>query len=549
LSTHYHSQYWAYALTIRGATDTVDNLSRAIANARVDLNPHQVDAALFAVGSPLSRGVILADEVGLGKTIEAALVISQRWAERRRRILVVVPASLRKQWQQELEEKFFLPSLVLEANAWNRARTEGNANPFDQANRVVICSYHFAASRRDEVEAVPWDLAVVDEAHRLRNVYRPAAKVSKALVGALEGRAKLLLTATPLQNSLMELYGLVSIIDPHVFGDQTSFREQFVRAPNESGRDEALRLRLADICKRTLRRQVLEYVRFTKRIPLTQQFIPSDAEQALYDQVSAYLQGEVLIALPRAQRMLMTMVLRKLLASSSFAIAGTLRVLLDRLRGLQTEALADAVADDYDGLPDEADEWGTEDPAAPSDDRPDPAALASEIAALSGYLALADSIADNAKGGALLRALGVAFERTATIGAPRKAVVFTESRRTQDYLFRLLNENGFGGEVVMLNASNSDPASRAIYDTWRERHATDGVASGSRPVDIKAAVTERFRDEATILLATEAAAEGVNLQFCSLVVNYDLPWNPQRIEQRIGRCHRYGQTHDVVVVN
>jgi hypothetical protein len=549
LSTHYHSQYWAYALTARGATDTVDNLSRAISNARVDLNPHQVDAALFAVGSPLSRGVILADEVGLGKTIEAALVISQRWAERRRKILVVVPASLRKQWQQELETKFFLPCAVLEAGAWNRARTEGNTNPFDQTDRVVICSYHFAADRRDEAAAVPWDLVVVDEAHRLRNVYRPSAKVAKALVGALEGRAKLLLTATPLQNSLMELYGLVSVIDPHVFGDQASFRDQFVRAPNEVGRNEALRLRLADICKRTLRRQVLEYVRFTKRIPLTQQFIPSDAEQALYDQVSAYLQGTTLHALPSAQRMLMTMVLRKLLASSSFAIAGTLRILLNRLRGLQTEALAEAVAEDYDGLPEEADEWTPEDVEPPPDGRPDPAELAREIEALSGYLALAESIADNAKGGALLRALGIAFDRTTTVGAPRKAVVFTESRRTQDYLFRLLTENGYAGQVVMLNASNSDPASRSLYDAWRARHATDGEASGSRSVDIKAAVTEAFRDHAAILLATDAAAEGVNLQFCSLVVNYDLPWNPQRIEQRIGRCHRYGQKHDVVVVN
>ena len=549
MSTHYHSQYWAYALTAQGATDTVDNLSRAISNARVDLNPHQVDAALFAVSSPLSRGVILADEVGLGKTIEAALVISQRWAERRRKILVVVPASLRKQWQQELEQKFFLPSIVLEAGAWNRERAEGRVNPFDQNDRLVICSYHFAAGRRDDVAAVDWDLVVIDEAHRLRNVYRPGAKTAKALIGAVEGKSKLLLTATPLQNSLMELYGLVSIIDPHVFGDQASFRDQFVRAPNEAGRNESLRLRLRDICKRTLRRQVLEYVRFTKRIPLTQQFVPSDDEQALYDRVSAYLQGESLIALPSAQRMLMTMVLRKLLASSSFAIAGTLRILLNRLRGLQSESLADAVADDFDALPEESDEWSSEDEPSPSDDRPDPAALAREIDDLSHFLELAEKISENAKGGALVRALGVAFEQTTAVGAPKKAVVFTESRRTQDYLFRLLTENGYAGQVVMLNASNGDPESRRIYDVWRERHATDGVPSGSRPVDIKAAVTEAFRDEATILIATEAAAEGTNLQFCSLVVNYDLPWNPQRIEQRIGRCHRYGQKHDVVVVN
>ena len=171
MSTAHHAQYWAYALTLKSSADTVESLSRTISNARVDLNPHQVEAALFALRSPLSRGVILADEVGLGKTIEAALVISQRWAERRRKILVIVPASLRKQWQQELLEKFFLPSVVMERKAYNKHLAEGKRNPFDLDGQIVICSYPFVARNQDEVHAVPWDLVVIDEAHRLRNIY------------------------------------------------------------------------------------------------------------------------------------------------------------------------------------------------------------------------------------------------------------------------------------------------------------------------------------------------------------------------------------------
>jgi SNF2 family DNA or RNA helicase len=115
MTTAYHSKYWAHALMLRGATGTIEALSRSIAGARVDLNPHQVDAALFAIRSPLTKGVILADEVGLGKTIEAGIVIAQRWAERKRRILVIVPATLRKQWQQELETKFYLPTRILDS--------------------------------------------------------------------------------------------------------------------------------------------------------------------------------------------------------------------------------------------------------------------------------------------------------------------------------------------------------------------------------------------------------------------------------------------------
>ena len=218
MTTPYHSQYWAHALTLRGSGGEIAALSRSIANARVDLNPHQIDAALFALRSPFTNGAVLADEVGLGKTIEAGIVLSQRWAERRRRILVIVPAMLRNQWQQELSEKFFIPSEVLDSRGFNRLKKEGVANPFDQADKAVICSYNFAAAKSAEVSRVPWDAVVIDEAHRLRNVYRsrtrfnnnPAARKSMAhrITDAAGKAPKLLLTATPLQNSLLELFSL-----------------------------------------------------------------------------------------------------------------------------------------------------------------------------------------------------------------------------------------------------------------------------------------------------------------------------------------------------
>ena len=321
-STRYHSQYWAHALTLRGSGGEIAALSRSIANAKVDLNPHQIDAALFALRSPFSNGVLLADEVGLGKTIEAGIVLSQKWAERRRSILIVVPAMLRKQWQQELDEKFFLPSEVLDSRIFNRHVREGIANPFAQQDKIIICSYHFAAAKAAEVSRVPWDVVVIDEAHRLRNVYRsrqrlqnnPGARKSLAhtMTDAIGNAPKLLLTATPLQNSLLELFSLVSVIDPHVFGDASSFRDQFIRNADEGVRNIELRQRIAPVCTRTLRKQVTEYVLFTNRVPITQDFLPTEEEQALYDEITAYLQRDVLYALPAGQRQLITMVLRKL---------------------------------------------------------------------------------------------------------------------------------------------------------------------------------------------------------------------------------------------
>ena len=168
---------------------------------------------------------------------------------------------------------------------------------------------------------------------------------------------------------------------------------------------------------------------------------------------------------------------------------------------------------------------------------------------MEAFRDLAVSITENAKGLSLMQALDAGFSKARALEAAEKAIIFTESRRTQDYLLRILEESRFANQVVLFNVSNNDSKSREIYSRWKERHAGSDKVTGSRTADMRSALVDYFRDEAKIMIATEAAAEGVNLQFCSLVVNFDLPWNPQRIEQRIGRCHRYGQKHDVVVVN
>ena len=551
--TDYHAKYFAHELTKRCSSDSVEKLAALLIDAQVDLNPHQVEAALFAFKSPLSMGAILADEVGLGKTIEAGIVISQRWAERKRKILIIVPSSLRKQWNQELLDKFFLQSHILEASTFNSALKHGKKNPFEHKD-IVICSYHFARNKSDFLIGVKWDLVVIDEAHRLRNVYKPSNKIARTLKEVLQGTPKILLTATPLQNSLLELYGLVSFVDDYAFGDMKSFRAQYARLTNQDTYAE-LKTRLAPICKRTLRRQVLEYIKYTNRIPITQEFIPTPEEQTLYDMVSEYLRRENLQALPASQRTLMTLVLRKLLASSTFAIAGALDALARKLNArlrdneqAQEEAEAE-LAEDFESLEELQDEWNDDNESQEMLTQADIAAIQAEIADLEAFRDLAVSIAENAKGGALIKALKIGFQKATSLGALRKAVIFTESRRTQSYLVRILEAQGYADKLVLFNGSNNDPGSRAIYADWKERHADSDRVSGSRTADLRSALVDFFRDNAEIMIATEAAAEGINLQFCSLVVNYDLPWNPQRIEQRIGRCHRYGQKHDVVVVN
>jgi ERCC4-related helicase len=553
VTTEYHAKLFAHELNRRHSVADAEKLAGALLDAQVDLNPHQVEAALFAFKSPLSKGAILADEVGLGKTIEAGLVLAQKWTEGRRRILVITPANLRKQWSQELQEKFYLPTVILEARNYNKMAKEGARRPFEQ-KVLVICSFQFAARHAEELIVIPWDLVVIDEAHRLRNVYRPDNRIGKTLKGALANAPKVLLTATPLQNSLMELYGLVSLIDDYAFGDPKSFRAQYARLTGDDQFGE-LQDRLKPVCHRTLRRQVLEYIRYTNRIPITQEFVPSQQEQKLYDMVSDYLRRESLQALPSSQRSLMTLIMRKLLASSTFAIAGALDSLSRKLeRQLRDdknlrEKLEEEISEDYEQFEEVADEWSDEEEKPDLLTESDIVHIDREIADLRAFRDHAVSISENAKGQALLHALRAGFAKAAELGGVEKAIIFTESRRTQEYLVRLLSENGYDGKLVLFNGSNSDPTSKVIYGAWVERHKGTDRVTGSRTADMRAALVDYFRETASIMIATEAAAEGINLQFCSIVVNYDLPWNPQRIEQRIGRCHRYGQRYDVVVVN
>lgn len=543
--TPHQAKYYAHQLLCQKSGD--ERLSQALFEAQVDLQPHQIDAALFALENPLREGVLLADEVGLGKTIEAGLVLCQLWAERKRRLLVVCPAALRKQWQAELREKFSLPSLVLDKavlKQQNRSLTDFLSS---QAGRqVLVVSYEFAAKCAAEINTAGWDLVVFDEAHKLRNVYKGGSKQAQTLLNAFAGSQKLLLSATPLQNSLMEFYGLSLFLDDHLFGSKKEFQKCFI---NRGDTDE-LRTRLSPYVKRTLRKDVLEYIRYTRRHTITQNYRLNDDEYALYMAVSDFLAKGESYALPKRQRHLTGLVLRKLLASSTPALSGTLGVIRQRLDTMQktaqrpSESLFAALDEDLEGWEAFDDEENDSD-AEPIDFK----LLAAEIAEMDGFIKHARALTHDSKAQALLQALKTGFQKMQEAGAADKAVIFTESVRTQEYLFEFLGKNGYEGQIVLFSGDNKHPDSQRRYKAWLDKNAGSPHHTGSPAVDKRTALIDAFKNQTKIMIATESAAEGVNLQFCSLLINYDLPWNPQRIEQRIGRCHRYGQKSDVVVIN
>ncbi len=542
------AKYWALEILSSNNQNDMNNISGSLGTSKIDLNPHQIEAALFALKSPISQGVILADEVGLGKTIEAGIVIAECFSRGQTSILVVAPASLCQQWQTEMQEKFDLPAQVIDGKIYKENLKNENDDLF-LFKGITICSYNCAVQLRSIIKHYNWDLVVIDEAHKLRNFYKGKTKIAEGINEAFSGKKKLLLTATPIQNSLMDIFSLVTIIDPSILGNEYAFMENYLYSERHHAE---LKERLKCVLHRTLRKDVLEYIKYTNREAMTVAFNPTPAEEELYHEVSAYIQDISQIAITTRFRTLIVLMIRKLMSSSTAAVKGTLEGLMNRLVAIENsggslDELSQFIKDE-DLLDEYADELEFFEPQKPYQK---PQHVTEDIKAEKAYLQKlidkASLIKVDGKTEKLIGALQQGFDKIKEKGGLRKAIIFTESNRTLNYLFDYISSHGFDGKIVTFNGQNNSPLCNQIYSNYIENHSSD--LTGSRPNDMKKALVTAFKEDAEIMIATEAAAEGLNLQFCSLLVNYDLPWNPQRVEQRIGRVHRYGQKCDVVIIN
>ena len=515
-------------------------------NAHIEINPHQINAFCAAINALKTGGIILADEVGLGKTIEAGLVLKYVLEQGAKRVLIVLPASLRKQWEIELDEKFDIQASILDRYTIEREKVHWN-NRFINSNNVevIIASYDFSSKLIAKYPKVKWDFVIIDEAHNLRNVFS-GTKRAKRLYDLTVGIPKILLTATPLQNSLEDLHGLVSFIDPRIFGDKRCFEKRYVIGENYS----ELKKELSPVLYRTLRKDVAKYMNFKKRICKTVDFVLYPDEVELYQRVNDFLKREVLYSIPTSNKRLITLVIRKLLASSSFAVVETFEILRKRLAKLYEGTKS---ADAQEGfnlfmsfVEDEYEETDVND----KDDEIviQKAYIQEEIDEVDTIISVAKRITTNAKISALKQAITIAFDYQDANTIPKKVLVFTESRRTQEYIARELRKSGFEKEdIVLFSGSFDDEISKEIYKAWMVKNY--GKVNHGLSVEYKNAIVDYFKNNGKILICTDAGSEGLNLQFCNTVINYDLPWNPMKIEQRIGRCHRYGQEHDVVAIN
>lgn len=514
--------------------------------SHIDPNPHQINAFCAAIDAMKTGGMVIADEVGLGKTIEAGLVLRYMLESGAKKVLIALPVSLRKQWELELEDKFDLSSVILDrltvehdAKNWHRKLTDR------QGVMIVITSYDYSSKLMKRFPDVKWDFLILDEAHNLRNLN--STKRAKRLYALSGGIPKILLTATPLQNSLMDLYGLISFIDPRIFGSEQVFRQRYMKDEDYDG----LKRELTPVLYRTLRKDVADYMHFVKRICRTVDFKLSPDEIELYERVNLFLKGDALYSIPASNRGLIILVIRKLMASSSFALVETFEVLKKRLEKLYEGTRSADAQEGFDlfwsFVEDEIDESGFEE-TEDEDTAAQKAYIQAELDKVNAIIDVAKRIKTNSKVTALKQALEIGFSYQRDNGIAQKAVVFTESKRTQKYIAAELRKSGYSeDDILLFNGDFNDTMTKEIYRAWQVKNF--GNANYGRSVEYKHAIVDYFKEHAKILICTDAGSEGLNLQFCNTVINYDLPWNPMKIEQRIGRCHRYGQQNDVVAIN
>jgi superfamily II DNA/RNA helicase len=531
-------------LTRQRPGDDYERYLETFRRATVDANPHQIEAVMFALDRLQHGGALLCDEVGLGKTIEAGLVISELRARGAERVLIIVPVALARQWQVELEDLFSVPSLILEKS--NFAKFSGQPG-------VYIVGREFAGSEsRAPIlrENGPWDLVVVDESHEVlgglhqrfrktNGLYQENLKVGGARRAAwlkrlIEGSPILLLTATPLQNNVFELWSLVHFIDQDstILGPIHEFNALYVenkgRAIKEE-RLEPLRQRLSEVVCRSLRQDVSPFLKvpFVRRTCQTMDFSPPGRQSALYEAVTRWLAKPDMALYQYHSRALTTLQVRRRMGSSPRALHFILNTMARRAEELI---------------------------ANPEKRGKRPLSLLQrdlqELRELS-KMARAAMAQPDPKLQLLLRVLDKVAERASSSGCSDKLVVFTESVKTLETIVDHLEKHGYAGQVTAFSGHNAGARLEDALQHW-EREVGSTLSGEARPgpeARERGALVYEFRTRTRVLVATEAGAKGLNLQFCSCLVNYDLPWNPQRVEQRIGRVHRYGQTHDVVIFN
>ena len=405
------------------------------ASSDIQIYPFQIAAASFALRSPYQKGAVLCDEAGMGKSHEAMLVINQKWLEGCSRILLVIPnVDLLQQWTEMLERFYTVPYVVLtNREQWRQNTSPDTPNAFIQ-DALVITTYDFAADNEDAAKVVNWDLAVFEEANALTGVYQEGNKQAKALKRIAGESFKLLLTGTPIEKNIMDLYGLIWFIDETLLPGEKEFLARYLRRPENY---PELSSQVSRYCFRTLRSQAKRYAKVPERVLMTVEYTPSPQERKLYELLNAYINYREKKAFPEMDPYDLALRLLGLLGSSTAAILQTIKGVIKRLEQMEN----------------------TQD----------------ELAQWQEIQAVAESITQDTKATELLTVLKQGFALMKKVSAKRKAVIFTESVETQKMLQRLLSQEY---TTLSYNGSTDYSVIRRFKEEGEVLISTDNGAKG-----------------------------------------------------------------------
>lgn len=446
-----------------------DRLIPTFSSSAMKVYPHQIAETMFALDSN-EKGLILGNEAGLGKTFTSMIFISQNYIEGKK-ILIVTPLSLIGQWNELMNYNLTLDYKVL------TGEEKPEENMFN--NKVVLTTYEYLNNKFDLLKQASFDIVIFDEAQRVGSFYNDKNKYINNLRECIKDSFKLLLTPLPFEINILKLYGIIKFIDENAFNgmDKDTFFKRYYK--KEENYTELLN-EINKYCFRTLKSQVKHYVKIPNRVIKMVKYSFNTKEQKLYDMIENYLKMENKKIFPKMELYDLTLMFTKNLSSSLSSFSNMIENVIKRAESIEN--------------------------------------CNEELEQLKTMLEFAKGIKSSDKTKQLQLILKNGFSSLKSVGANKKAIIFTESKATQQYLYNVLSKKY---STLMFNGDNSR--------------------------DYK--IIDDFKRKFDILIATDIASEGFNLDFCCFVINYDLPYNVLKLEQRISRCHRQGQAFDVLVVN
>lgn len=551
--TPYHAKYLAAVIRRKFPQSSVDRLIPIIYDADIGIHPHQIATANKILNSPVSSGYILSDQLGMGKSIEAAIIISWLWHKGEKKILVIAPVSQVEMWRKLLKVNFGLPTEIMTDENIATLKNDKKKEPLD-IGRVLICTYKFAYEHESLIQNNKWDFVVVDEAHRLKDIYDIKSAIGDSIRASTLPHKKLLLTSTPFQSTMKRLFRIANMVDKYIFGDQRSYNYQFVSITDDINYKD-LGKRLESVMSRTEAKRVPDFIGKARKSEILVQYEGNDIERDYITAMNNYFIDSSKFGLPSEKASLQSLALYKQVTLSPKIAMGGLGIIDQGLEILrkgedQSDFLIEKFSEDIETLPWIKNEWfrSTQEVLDIKDFKSIQKDVEEEKKRLLLLREYVLAVKKDSRLNAFMAGLNKSEELIRSIKGKKRILVYTESLQAQKYLVFMLRDARKKG-VYYINATNKDEESEKIYKAFIRNKKNRFLITGIEEIDRRTAIIQEFEAKGRILVATDRGLADQTLKHTYVVINYDLPVDPYITQLRISKIHGHLNPNDIIIVN